>query len=362
MLIFLTANVLFGFVFRSEGQIHIPVNKIIYEDTYLIGNSVQIDGTIHGDVFVLAKKLIITGTIIGDVNAVGGQLELKQKSVDTLRLLGKNIINSGTVQSDLFAAGETIELLKEDQIKKNISIAANQVILAGKIDGDANIKTAQLLVKPTSKIKGDLVYGAHKSDISSLAIVLGSTKVLEKEFVNMANRKAPWLQVITNKIVGNLYSIIVLFLFGIIFIKFLPSQTSVIIKEILEQPFRSLGIGVFVCLGTPLLALLLAFTVIGIPFAFIIFSFFGLGLYLSKIFITIILGKFAIHLLLKKDLLDTEKNLIREMVIGLIVYFILAKIPILGFFFAALATLISFGAFMSTRKRMYELGVKKGVF
>jgi len=50
------------------------------------------------------------------------------------------------------------------------------------------------------------------------------------------------------------------------------------------------------------------------------------------------------------------------LLLGLILYYLLINLPIIGFLFAALTTLIAVGAFMSSRKDMYKKGLEAGVF
>jgi len=191
---------------------------------------------------------------------------------------------------------------------------------------------------------------------------------MEKELISKntiitkIQKKMPWIKIIFNRIFGNIYSIIILFIFGVFVIKFMPAQTTGIIDEITQKPYKSLGLGALTCLITPLLSLLLALTVIGIPFALIVFSFFGLGFYMSKIFVCIILGKWLLTQVIKKELINTKKNLLREMFVGIIIYYLILNIPIFGLIFAGLTTLISIGAFIGTRKDMYLKGLEKGIF
>jgi len=352
-----------SFIVQTEGLIHIPKEKAIYEDLYLVGNAIIINGSIKGDIFAVANEIEVNGDIFGDLNVIAKKVNLNTQHVNTIRMLANDFNNNAIIQKDVILACATADFTKNSKINNNLLLAANLAKLGGFISGNVNIRAGTLEVKEKTVIVGDLEYAAPNTNIAKDLAVYGSTKVLEKELEKKATVKAPnWVRIVTSRLFGNLYSLSILFIFGIIFIKLMPAQTADVIRESMQAPVKSFFSGIWIGICTPLLSLLLAFTVIGTPFALIIFSFFGLGLYVSKIFIMLILGKYVLSLLIKARLVDAEKNQIRELLMGLFTYFIIANIPYLGFFLATISTIVAFGAFMRTRVSMYKRGVENGVF
>lgn len=364
----LIVNTCLAFVFKSEGNLLISASEVINDDLYLVGNCINIEGTVNGDVFVLAKKLVINGTINGDLNCAGATLYLNQKDSQTIRALAKDIYFKGHTSQDFITAGESITFYNSAYIEKNFVIASNKLILAGTISGNTKIKTGFLQIEPQTVFGQNLEYGAPKTEIAKNITINGELKILEQQFLskNIFLQKLkeyfPWLKYIFNRFVGNIYAILILSIFGVVVLKFMPAQTTSIIDEMLQKPGLSILLGILTCLAVPILSLLLALTVVGIPFALAIFSFFGFGFYISKVFVCILVGKLFIFRILKKEPLDTRKNLLREMLLGVLIYYLIVNIPILGFLFAGLTTLMAIGAFMGTRKDMYQRGLEKGVF
>ncbi len=364
----LIINTCLALVVKSEGNLLISANEIINDDLYLLGNCINIEGTVNGDVFVLSKKLVVTGKINGDLNCAGATLYLNQETSHTVRALAKDIYFKGHASQDFITAGEAVTFYDSAHIEKNLAAACNKLILAGTISGNAKIKTGFLQIEPLTVFGKNLEYGAPKTEIAKDITINGQLKVMEQEIFSKSillqkvKNHFPWLKYIFNRFVGNIYAILILSIFGVFVLKFMPAQTTDIINEMLQKPGRSISFGLLTCLAVPFLSLLLALTVVGIPFALAIFSFFGFGFYISKVFVCILLGKLFIFKILKQRLLDTQKNLLREMLLGIMIYYIIVNIPILGFIFAGLTTLLAIGAFMGTRQDMYRRGLEKGIF
>jgi len=86
---------------------------------------------------------------------------------------------------------------------------------------------------------------------------------------------------------------------------------------------------------TPIAAILIAITLIGIPLAIILIILYVLAIFFSKFFAALYIGK----LFFKK----TRKNLLKSMIVGVIIYIVLANIPFIGGLVKLLAALLGLG-------------------
>jgi len=362
LIILILLNISQAIVFRSsEKLIQIPAGEVIHDDLYLAGNIVIIDADIEGDIFAIAKEIYLNGTIHGNINIIAQNAILDQKSVNTIRILAKDLTNTGTVKNDMLTAGETITIGKTSQINGNLLLAATAANISGTTKGNVNIRANTLTIDDKTNISGNLEYLATDAKVSDKIKVGGKVIVMEKKIEEKINERLPWIKFIFNKIVGKIYGLTVMFIFGIGFIIFLPARLSMVIKESVTYPGKSLLTGSLVAAATPAASIVLAFTFIGLPFSLILVSIFGFAVYISKIFVAIITGKYLIAKI-KKTNLNLEVNQIQELFIGLITLFIINRIPILGFIFSFVLQAITFGAFIKTRIDMYRLGREKGVF
>jgi len=347
----------------SQDLIHITGEQTHYDDLYLAGNVVIVDGTVNGNIFVLAKELYVTGRINGDINAAAQKITLEPKYCYSLRALAGELKACGRFQKDmLVAVGEVLTICDNNFIKGNLLAAATEAGISGKVIGNANIRAGKLMINGL-RVSGDLEYMASEAVVSDNVIVEGQIKVLEKQIEEEINKKIPWFQFIFNTVVGSLYSFLVAYIFGLIWVIFMPIQVSQIVRETIKYPLRFFLIGLSVMIITPVTAIFIAFTLVGIPFAVIGISVLGVGYFMSKIFVAIIIGKLLLEkLFYKKELEPSRKNKHLELIIGLILLYLIDALPYLGFWLKNIATMAAFGAFAKNRLDMYKSCRQKGIF
>ena len=99
---------------------------------------------------------------------------------------------------------------------------------------------------------------------------------------------------------------------------------------------------------TPILVLIAAFTVVGIPIALILLFLFLLTLYLAKIFVSVAIGKKII------GMINQKAGDYAVFILGLLVYTLVTLIPVIGTIIAILVVLGGVGAIVTTKKDLYK--------
>lgn len=348
---------------NSPDLIHITGEETHYDDLYLAGNVVIIDGKVNGNIFVLAKELYVNGSINGDVNAAAQKITLNPQKCYSVRALAGELTSCGNIQKDmLIAIGEKLSICNKNRIRGNLLAAATEADISGYIKGNANVRVGKLKIEAL-KVSGDLEYMASEVVISENVIVAGQIKVLEKQIEEEINKKMPWFQFIFSKIVSSLYSFLVAYIFGLIWVIFMPIQVSQIVRETIKYPLKFFLIGLSLMIITPVVSMIIAFTFIGIPFAVIGISVLGVGYFMSKIFVAIIIGKLIMEkLFYKREIEPNRKNKHLELIIGLVLLYLIDSIPYLGFWLENIATMAAFGALARTRLDMYKACRQKEIF
>ena len=110
----------------------------------------------------------------------------------------------------------------------------------------------------------------------------------------------------------------------------------------------SIGWGLVYLILTPIIAVLLAITIIGLPLAVILILIFLIALYLSKV-----LAAFTLGLFLANQMSADKKykgQLIWPFVFGLLALVVLGSIPLLGWLFKIILILWAFGALVAVKK------------
>lgn len=167
------------------------------------------------------------------------------------------------VGKDLVVAGGNIYL--DGAIRGKTQIMGGKVYLNGIINKDANITAEEIIVSSGAQIRGNLVYKSLKTNPALEGIVSGTKQFTEMP-VNEKSFENP-----RSKMLGFVFSYIllkILFLtvFGFILYTFMGKyirETSDIVKT---APWNSLFTGIAFFVLVPIVAVLLMFTIIGIPF------------------------------------------------------------------------------------------------
>lgn len=240
-------------------------------------------------------------------------------------------------------------------MKSATIIAGNASINEG-ISSDLFAGVSKLSLFDKAKIKGNLTYWSDENAyISKGASIEG--KIIKQN--------PPQVQ--PNKIglgISNFFKTIfkivqildlaITLLVGILLIRFLPVFSKKASDTILEHPKLSALIGFLVLFLTPILSIMLAVTLVGIPIAFFIFMLFLLYILLGKIFISYTIGRKIAHY--------TNQNLQEtwSFIIGVITLSILAFIPIIGGIISLIALVLGIGGVILVKKEYYiNLRAKK---
>jgi hypothetical protein len=134
---------------------------------------------------------------------------------------------------------------------------------------------------------------------------------------------------------------------GLLSARFLPRYHQSVITTLREKPWLSLGIGFIATVVLPVVCALLFATLLAIPLALILLVAFFILLYWSRIYA---IGRIGESILAR---LRPASNRATAFIVGLFVYYILAIIPVVGWFVVTLVILFGLGAELIARKQFY---------
>lgn len=310
------------FALRFEGGDEVRIDEDIHEDIYVAGGTVHINGKVFGDVIAMGGEVILEDSIIGDVIAGGGKVYINGWVGDDVRVAGGAlsirqgvhgdvIITGGDIQidrtaqidGDLIAASGDIQV--DGDIQGNIRIAAGKFALDGTVGGRASVRGGDFYMNgringPSEisveelKVRSDAWFGSTvrywteqgEVDFGS-SLGSGATAVFdadlehEKSAVNISakEKESFW----GKGIFGMLWYIVSMgflaallhFLFG----KKLRQAAGLSEGQSFEMLLRGL---VFFVL-TPIIAIMLLVTVLGIPIGLVVGGMYILLASISKV-------------------------------------------------------------------------------
>jgi cytoskeletal protein CcmA (bactofilin family) len=246
-------------------------------DQYLAASTVDVHGTVVGDLTMAGLQAGLDGTVSGDVNAVGVLVHVGGVVGDDVRALGGQVIVQGWVHDALLAGGGEISLTPGTRVGGKAILGGRRIVIRGdlgatldatgsyvEIDGDvegtARIRSDEVVIGPKARLRGDLVVlGANPPRIADGAKVGGKVTV---EAAPPATLGA-WIVAASRAALMQIGMLLVAWAW--------MALAPLLARDAAAIEWRSPGLaetmGLAAVAGLPLVALLAALTVVGIPIA-----------------------------------------------------------------------------------------------
>ena len=284
--------------------------------TLQLGGRIVSDGEIGGKLRLMGGEVLNRAVVLGSVLAAGARVELQSVSRITgkARLAGAKLVIGGTIGDDLQALGRSITI-------------------AGQVAGDVTLQGVEITILPSAKIGGNLTYrSGEEADIDPAAEIAGDIIFIRSEVpARMTGRAmlafgATWLVFVAS-----------LILLGTVQVLLFPNFSIATAQTISGAPWKSLGLGLAVLVGGPVVMAILAVTVIGLSLTIVLGALYLVAAAFAYIVSAVALGRLGARLIRKQGD-DTVARRIAAMAAGLLVLSIAALVPGLG----PLATLAAF--------------------
>jgi cytoskeletal protein CcmA (bactofilin family) len=345
---------------RFGGKSSLPAGAVINGDYFAFGPVSEISGTVNGDVYAFAGQVLIDGQVNGDVIGAGGRVRISGAVAQDVRVAGGHIAITGDIGRNLTVAGGNVELASSAAVRGGLVAAGGNIDLSAPLGGNSKVAAGTLIV--SNRIAGDMDAAVGTLRITSKAEIQGNVNYWSDREASMSegariggkiSRNAPpqkpelWPALIAGWIFLLAVSFVSTLILGLLSIRFLPGFHSATVAALKERPWMSLGIGFVSVIVIPVICLLLFATLLAIPLALILTAAFFILLYWARIFAIsrigeAILGRFR-----------AAPGKSAAFLIGLIVYYLLAIIPVIGWLVVVLVVLFGLGAELTARKRFY---------
>lgn len=362
----LASQVLAGKDKSAQKIVVLPKDEVINEDYFAFGDTVTISGTVNGDVYAAGGRVLVEGIINGDLLAAGGDINVRGTVSNDVRVVGGQITISGEVGGNLTSVGGGAVNINDSAkisgslvagsgalslfspIGKGATLGVGDAIIGSTINGNVKAGVGQLTLSPNSQINGNLTYWSDvKAQIQEGAQIEGETihnlppLETKKEGLDIAGK----LKGINLAL--KLISLVSAFIIGLLLIKLFPRHTQNTADSIVTRPLPNLGMGLLAIILTPILFIILAITIVGIPIAIILLITLFVTIYFSKIYVALAFGQKALNSLGQKA------KSVWALLLGLIIYGVITLIPVIGQIIIILTVLAGTGAILIEKKRTY---------
>jgi cytoskeletal protein CcmA (bactofilin family) len=304
---------------RTGGSVVVEEGETVSEDLTAFGGTVVVRGTVEGSLTAFAGNVMIEpgAQVTGDVEATAGNVRI-----------------AGGVGGDVTATGGNVFVANTATIDGDLEAGAGTIVVAGSVAGSAELSGGSVTLASTAVVDGTVAYatGEDGKFTNDGAAIGGSVTRNEELSINggfeLPNLGAPIFEV---------YGFLVNLLVGALLLLVFPDTSKRIADRIEDEPLRTGGVGLLALIGVPVVAVLVAITIVGIPVTIA-----GLIAYALTLWIGTIYGRYAVGAAV---LSFTEiENRWAELLVGLLIVAVLVRIPVLGMLFELAVLLLGLGA------------------
>ncbi len=337
--------------FVQAEQFVSPEGETLSEEIWISAQTITIDGDTSNDLFAVASAIDLNGTFHGDIWGCGKTIRSAGIFRNDVRLAARTAQISGTLHGSLVAAGTTVKIertailyndllclgenvITEGSIAGDVRIVAQRVTLGGQIKGDAFVTAQEIVVLPNTIINGNLIYTAPKELVLSPSVMLGGT-------LTRKLNPAPVKNILKPNLVGHFLFGLAALVTGLVFNGLFPRYAGGSLNALRTSRGRSMLIGFVSLFMLPVTAFLLLFTFVGTPLSMLIFLFYLILLYLSKIVVALAIGS---AILRRKEF--SKQKVAAPLALGLLIIYALTSFVAASMVLNILITILGLGALL----------------
>jgi hypothetical protein len=329
--------------FRRGQDVTIPAGTMISDDLYAFGSTVTVDGTIAGNLIAAGGNVKVTGTVERDVMVAGGTVDISGPVKGSVRMAGGNLTLSGPVTEDVLAAGGTLNLASGNTIGRDLVVGVGNLDLWGRVGRNLRARVTNLHLESGASVGGDLDYASdNTAQIDSGATVSGVVKHSPPNFT----AQPTLAQRVTDAFIGWIRLVIGLFALGLLVLLPFGGFSRRASDAIGRAPLASLGLGLGMLIGVPILALIifvLGLLVGGWPLSLAALALLAIATAVGYVLAALFVGRNGLRLLARR-----EVHPLLGLLAGLVLLTAVGLIPILGGLVGLVAVVFGLGALTVT--------------
>lgn len=312
-------------VFMSDEQV-LSLKEPVDDDLFAVGETVLIDQPITGDLFAAGERVTVGTTVSEDTFAAGSIVEINGTIADDL-FIAANTATIAATTDDLFATGSEITFDNSSTVTGDAYVAGQTVALAGTFAGDVRVTGQTIVVAEGTTINGDLLSHGKQPLIESGVTIKGMT------------RHTPVRPKATQAGMGSvLVSTGMWFVMALLVQYLLPGFTTAVLTQP-PQALKTFALGLAWLILLLPAAVMLVISVIGIPVSIMLLLLTGLLVLLAIAYTTLFIGRWAQARVMKRDAALSW----HYMLVGAVLYSLLAYIPLVGTMLGFTVTVWMFG-------------------
>jgi cytoskeletal protein CcmA (bactofilin family) len=248
-------------------------------------------------------------------------------ATDHVVLTGGVVVPAGQTVGDVIALDGDVTIA--GRATGDVVSVAGPVRVTGRVDGDLIAVSDRATLGPTARVGGDLRYGDERAVLAPGASVAG--EVSNENWADAANGWG-WVSWFAWWLAVSVSTLIV----GALLVWLARRALNAADRAMHEHLGASVGCGVAIAIGVPLLAILALVTLVGIPF--------GVALLLAAVPVLLVAYMTTGWIVGRRVLRNRSTSPWAALLVGWGILRLLALIPIAGALVGLVATVVGLGA------------------
>ncbi|MFP6816149.1 MAG: polymer-forming cytoskeletal protein [Pseudomonadales bacterium] len=338
---------------RRDAEVVTIARSETIDDTVLVAaETVLIEGVITGDLVAVGRRIDISGSVEGNVLTFAESVTVSGKVGGfALGAASSYDLRGATVGGDLWVAREMVGIDSNTRVERNVTIAAQSTSVEGYVAKDlyAFAETVEL----SGDVGEDLEAFASRVRLLGEAHVGGNVRFrsgnedrLHRAATVRVDGEVEFLDMPEGFETRNRYATIEFYLWqvarliaallaGVALLWFVPGYRSMSIGAGAGvDAFKTAGVGFLIMVSVPIMAVLVAFTLVGLPLSIIAIAAWLLSLYLAKI---------VVGALVSRMLLSQRGNFLWTLLVGLTIVIVAVNLPFIGSIINLVLTIVGLG-------------------
>jgi cytoskeletal protein CcmA (bactofilin family) len=274
----------------------------------------------------MRRVALVVVLILGVAPGTAAAQDRDDASDDRVVITGPVTIERGQSAGDVVVIDGRVSIA--GRVRGDLVVVNGVVRIAGAVDGDVVTLAERAILTPAARVGGDLVYGDERPVVPPGATVEGDVKRVDvgdvADPLGFVGAAAVWIAVSVSALV-----------LGLLMLWLAPGALEAAWDATRTRLGATIGWGLLIFFGLPILAILALVTLVGIPF--------GVGVLLALLPLYA-LGYTTSAWLLGRRLVRPPTGRVLAFLAGLAILRVLALIPILGGIVWFVATVLGLGA------------------
>jgi cytoskeletal protein CcmA (bactofilin family) len=248
-------------------------------------------------------------------------------ATDHVVITGGAVVPAGATAGDVVVVDGPVRIA--GRATGDVVSVSGPVRVTGQVDGDVIAVSDRAVLGPRARVGGDLRYGDERPTVARGATVAGD--VVEEDWADAANGWG-WVSALAWWLAVSVSTLVV----GLLLVWLAPGALHAAERAVHERLGATVGWGVAIAIGVPLLGILALVTVVGIPF--------GVALLLAAIPVLLVAYVTTAWIVGRRVLRNRSTSPWTALLAGWGILRALALIPVLGGLVGLAATIVGLGA------------------